>query len=379
MREGRTSDDVRAWAESWLSAPRFQRYLDACDGDPRRALALYEWNLDLGAALLKDISYFEVALRNVYDRVLSSWNHEGCHWLFDDASPVRAPLLRTMRSGEQRDVNTLNRRAIDAAIPHGVLSPQAGSVISHLSFGFWAHLTDRAHERTLWIPYLRHAWPKGTDRSELDAKIRLVNTARNRIAHHEHLFDPKDPAFEPLNIGRMTVELFRMLVSEPTRYGVSLTHTETFLRDNPYAKMVGVPTRASGLVQGRMEQAVRSYFAMWVSRDFSHFDELFSPRCRYEECYGPIYDGAAELHGWIDHMLAVQRVSSWDIHDVVEGADGNTVVVTWTFAAMESTPQEFDGCSIIHFDADARIDRVREYKAEHERCFPQRDAAKGEL
>lgn len=119
-------------------------------------------------------------------------------------------------------------------------------------------------------------------------------------------------------------------------------------------------------------RAIADYFAMWVTRDFSRFDELFSPRCRYEECYGPIYEGADELHRWIDHMLAVQRVTAWDIHDVVPGADGRSVTVTWTFAATEEDSYLFDGCSLIHFDDEGRIDRVREFKADHERCFPQR-------
>lgn len=58
------------WMERWLSEPRLRRYLDVCQGDFARALELYEWNLDLGAALMKDIAYFEVALRNAYDRMM---------------------------------------------------------------------------------------------------------------------------------------------------------------------------------------------------------------------------------------------------------------------------------------------------------------------
>ena len=374
MWEGSEDDSVRAWAESWISAPRFQRYLDACAGDSRRALALYEWNLDLGAALLKDISYFEVALRNSYDRVLSAWNSEGRHWLFDDASPVRKPLLRTTRSGEVRDANTLNRRAIDAAMPKGRHVPQAGSVTSHLPFGFWAHLTDRAHERMLWIPYLRHAWPNGTSRSKLDAKIRLVNTVRNRIAHHEHLFDPHDPALEPLHIGRLSRELFDALTPWPECVRSRMTHTEQFLKERPLDEVYKGGHRVYELSRGYGEMTVRSYFRMWETRDFSRFDDLFSPACCYEECYGPIYEGSEELHRWIDHMLAIQRVLAWDIQDIVYGTDGCSMTVTWTFAAAEECSYVFDGCSLIHFDDEGRIDRVREFKADHERCFPQRRA-----
>lgn len=36
----------------------------------KRALSLYEWNIDLGRVLMRDIAHFEVALRNAYDRVM---------------------------------------------------------------------------------------------------------------------------------------------------------------------------------------------------------------------------------------------------------------------------------------------------------------------
>ena len=43
------------------------------------------------------------------------------------------------------------------------------------------------------------------------------------------------------------------------------------------------------------EQLVTRYFRMWVVRDFSELDETFSDDCRYEECYGPIYEGLAQM------------------------------------------------------------------------------------
>lgn len=54
------------WIDQWLGSPRFQRYVDLAGGDRGDALALYEWNASLSAALLKDFSHFEVALRNAY-------------------------------------------------------------------------------------------------------------------------------------------------------------------------------------------------------------------------------------------------------------------------------------------------------------------------
>lgn len=119
----------------------------------------------------------------------------------------------------------------------------------------------------------------------------------------------------------------------------------------------------------RHERIIAAYFAMWPARDFTRFDQLFAPGCRYEECYGPIYDGLDELHGWIDDMLAQQVVASWDIHEFIHAHDPHTVTVTWTFVDDRSG---FDGVSIIHFDDDGCIDRIREFEATRERTHPQR-------
>jgi ketosteroid isomerase-like protein len=124
--------------------------------------------------------------------------------------------------------------------------------------------------------------------------------------------------------------------------------------------------------QHRHERATTEYFAMWVTRDFSRFDVLFAPDCQYEECYGPVYNGLAELHGWFEGMLAKQRVTTWDIHEFIHGGDRHSLTVTWTFAATEQDSYIFDGVSIIHFDEAGRIDRIREFQATHNRVHPQR-------
>ena len=115
------------------------------------------------------------------------------------------------------------------------------------------------------------------------------------------------------------------------------------------------------------ESLIREYFAMWVERDFRRFDALFANACVYEECYGPIYTGLSELHAWIADMLDNQHVSAWDIHDFIHGGDSDTVIAIWTFSDNEST---FDGASVIDFDQDNKISRVREYQSTHKRRHP---------
>jgi hypothetical protein len=172
-----------------MSAPRFARYLTETGGDRDRALSWYEWNIRLGNALMRDIAHFEVALRNAYDQALIARSPAGApHWLFDPASAPLAPLWRT-RNHRRRDVNTPNREAVAAAIQRcGGPTAPPGAVIAELSFGFWRHLADAAHEQTVWMPFVYYAWPQGTARQHVDRITMAVNTIRNRASHHEPLF-----------------------------------------------------------------------------------------------------------------------------------------------------------------------------------------------
>ena len=207
----------REHVQAWLSAPRYEGYLSVSNGDDATAFNLYLWNIGLAQAVLKDVSFFEIALRNAYDRAISSsWSGTG-HWLFDSASPVRRPILRTNKRGQVNDANRLNRNAIDH-LKNGLREGATpDDVISNLTLGFWAHMTDRSHERDLWIPCIHKAWPRGTLRANVNDRIASINVVRNRAAHHEHLFAPAEHDCSTLQSCRDAVALFAQL--EPTAHG----------------------------------------------------------------------------------------------------------------------------------------------------------------
>lgn len=175
-----------AWVETWLSAPRFGRYLTATGGERARALALYEWNAKVSAGCQRDVGHVEVALRNAYDRAAAGWGGPG-HWLLDGHQAVFAPLFRSRR-GQRIDVNRRPREQVERAIHDaGGRGATAGKVVAQLTFGFWRFLSTAAHEKTLWVPYLHRAFPPGTDRTTIDALAGRLHDLRNRVAHHEHL------------------------------------------------------------------------------------------------------------------------------------------------------------------------------------------------
>ena len=233
-----TTDDVRAtraWAERWLSHKRLAPYLAACEDDVERALDLYEWNISLGQVLMRDVSHFEVALRNAYDRVMGErWS--GAHWLLDDGSPVLRPIVRISKNGKARDVNLVNRRAVTEARSNAHDGDDPNQVIANLMLGFWAHLTDRSRERDLWIPYLNAAWPKGTSRNDLNRDLAAINRVRNRVAHNERLFDPLTETLSPARADADITQLLRVLCPEAAErlYGDGgRTPVELFCKEHP--------------------------------------------------------------------------------------------------------------------------------------------------
>lgn len=196
------------------------------------ALALYEWNLRLGAALMRDIAHVEVAVRNAYDEAITTHRQGGRHWLLDPASPVLAPLWRT-RHGGRTDVNARNRTTVaDAVRRCGGASAKPGEVIAELSFGFWRHCTDTAHEKTLWVPYLHRSWPKKTSRVAIERSLTIINTARNRASHHEPLFGSQ-PGRDLTAAHREVLRLSEMLLPDLAAYIRDTTTVPTILNGRP--------------------------------------------------------------------------------------------------------------------------------------------------
>lgn len=65
--------------ERVMSSKRMGRYLTACQGNTRKAMTLYRYNLKLSQETFTVISCFEVALRNAIDNQLSA--NLGADWL----------------------------------------------------------------------------------------------------------------------------------------------------------------------------------------------------------------------------------------------------------------------------------------------------------
>ena len=99
--------------ERILSAKRIQRYKDAANGDTRKAMALYRYNLRLSQEMFTIVSCFEVALRNAIDSLLVP--SLGEDWLKDSVQDNG--IFSNGRMNETRKIiekayNRLNRQEV---------------------------------------------------------------------------------------------------------------------------------------------------------------------------------------------------------------------------------------------------------------------------
>jgi hypothetical protein len=127
-----------AEVDAWLSTARFAPFLNEVDGSYERALELYDWHAETSAALQPD--------------------------------------------GVKQVIVAIERLQKGRAITRG-------RVVAGLSFGFWAGFFSRRYEE-LCRQRLHKAFSRPSlVRKDLTHRMRLIQSFRNRVAHHDSLLD----------------------------------------------------------------------------------------------------------------------------------------------------------------------------------------------
>ncbi len=122
------TDDILGQLSVSLSEERLTTYLDAADGDRKRAIRLHVWNTGISAAFYGPLQGLEVALRNAMHRRLAgaygeTWYDNGNAEL-DAGAREQIVHVRARLAGDGRADN-----------PH--------RIVAGLSFGFWVALLRR--------------------------------------------------------------------------------------------------------------------------------------------------------------------------------------------------------------------------------------------
>ncbi|CAD2254988.1 Abi family protein [Xanthomonas arboricola] len=160
-----------------LTPARMGRYLSTAQGNRQEALRLYIFNTKISSAIMADIHFVEVALRNKFDRELTRFF--GVRWFSENA------LLSVVDGRAQSILQKAQRDA--GRLFNG--QPPPGKVIAELTLGFWSTLTDRRYEHTLWVPCLHKSfYSQPPRRSVFNQQLEKIRQLRNRTAHHEPIF-----------------------------------------------------------------------------------------------------------------------------------------------------------------------------------------------
>lgn len=165
-----TPEEVDA-VEGALSIERFARYLDAASSKSD-ALQYYAWNTALSSAFHGPLQCLEVGLRNcIHDRMSAA---HGASW-FQNASILRGKDLAFANDARDRVQQTGKP-----------VTP--GRIVAELSFGFWVGLFANIYDATIWRTDLYRLFSPRPKRHELHDDLDRLRTLRNRIAHHEPIF-----------------------------------------------------------------------------------------------------------------------------------------------------------------------------------------------
>jgi hypothetical protein len=118
--------------ENAFSLERISRYYTACNGDKRRAMTLYRYNLRLSQEMFTLVSCFEVTLRNRIDKQMIA--QHGRDWLRDAVLPGGV-LFYDSRVEKTRKIieNVYNEHVNNGTYTHSKL-------LSGMEFGVWKYM-----------------------------------------------------------------------------------------------------------------------------------------------------------------------------------------------------------------------------------------------
>ena len=165
-----------------LSEPRLGRYVVASHRNRRRALALYRWNAEASAALFVPMSLCEVVLRNA---IVEAIEHVyGPNWSARGSAFERSLPRPKVGYSPFADLESVRARYA-----------HVGKLIPELKFMFWVSMLTSRYDRRVWtsliktvFPNLPARMPALTARRLLHSQVNSIRIVRNRIAHHEPIF-----------------------------------------------------------------------------------------------------------------------------------------------------------------------------------------------
>ncbi|MFI3902602.1 hypothetical protein [Ochrobactrum sp. S1502_03] len=155
-----------------LSAERIGRYIDAANGDIKRAYELYAVNAQVSNAMYILLHMLEICLRNGFHFALTTkYGHD---W-FDQVGVIKT-ISQRQKISEAKLRLVSDRKPIEP-----------GRLVASLTFGFWTTCIGSEYNEDLWIQAIHRPFKKNQSltRKKLNRDLTPLRNLRNRIAHHE--------------------------------------------------------------------------------------------------------------------------------------------------------------------------------------------------
>lgn len=185
--------------ERTISPERMHRYILACANNTKRAMTLYRYNLRLSQEMYAIISCFEVSLRNKINNEMKV--HHGNDWLRDfvmlggqfDADPRvegTRKIIKKAYEGLLRNHN-YNHTKLLAEMEFGVWKFMFNNVQYRLSGRCLLNIFPNKPSSTPQLQY---------DNAFVFNALDVVNSMRNRIAHHEPICFGNNGSIDTQNV-----------------------------------------------------------------------------------------------------------------------------------------------------------------------------------
>lgn len=156
-----------------LSHPRLATY-EKYTQNTEQALSLYQWNLQISSALFECLAVCEVVIRNAVANAMQA--EHGADWAFN----VR--FVRSMQQNRRNELLNARQETTEQAI-------------CELPFVFWQGFFTVRFDDEIWkkhwavaLPNAKHADLQAM-RTEVFENLEKIRKLRNRIAHHEPIFN----------------------------------------------------------------------------------------------------------------------------------------------------------------------------------------------
>lgn len=165
-----------------LSLARLSTYERAVLQYPQfnHALELYAWNAQVSAAFFMPLHICEVTIRNAVAQVL--YKTHGTRWPWAEGFERALPAKGVYKPRQDLMSSRKNQSHSDKVIPE-------------LNFVFWQKLFTARFDQDIWQKHFHLSFPTlpshdyKLQRQRMHDKIDQVRKLRNRIAHHEPIFN----------------------------------------------------------------------------------------------------------------------------------------------------------------------------------------------